>query len=111
LTKKHDFGYNNSIVNKQEFQMRTLTIIPGFKNSQRFRVIFRQGGSEYDIGMYMTIKQMSDSMATVHARTSVWNALERLSAIRKISKRAGESQLPTGLVCTEGRFDVQVDLV
>jgi hypothetical protein len=87
------------------------TIIPGFKNSQKFRVIFKQGGSEYDVGMYMTIKQMSESMATVNARTAVWNALERLSAIRHISKKAGQRNLETGLGCTEGKFQVQVDLV
>jgi hypothetical protein len=91
--------------------MRAKTIIPGFKNSQKFRVIWKIGGSEYDVGLYMTIKQMSDSMATVHARTAVWNALERLSAIRSISKRAGQRQLETGLGCTEGKFQVQVDLV
>jgi hypothetical protein len=85
--------------------MRRKTIIPGFKNSQRFRVIFKRGGSEYDV------KQMSDSMATVHARNAVWNAMERLSAIRSISKRAGQRQLETGLCCTEGHFEVQVDLV
>lgn len=91
--------------------MRRKTIIPGFKNSQRFRVIFKRGGSEYDVGMYMSIKQMSDGMATVHARNAVWNAMERLSALRSISKRAGQRQLETGLCCTEGNFEVQVDLV
>ena len=32
--------------------MRTKTIIDGFKNSQKFRVIFKGDGSENDIGMY-----------------------------------------------------------
>ncbi len=38
--------------------MRTKTIIDGFKNSQKFRVIFKGDGSENDIGMYMTVQQM-----------------------------------------------------
>ena len=39
--------------------MRTKTIIEGLKNSQKFRVIFKGDGSENDIGMYMTVKQMT----------------------------------------------------
>jgi len=38
--------------------MRTKTIIDGFKNSQKFRVIFKGDGSENDIGMYMTCVTM-----------------------------------------------------
>lgn len=90
--------------------MRRKTIISGFKNSQRFRVLFRNGGSEYDVGMYMTIKQMSNDMATVRARTAVWDAMDRLSHLRWMAK-INHDPLPVGLTHTSSGIDVQVDLV
>ena len=44
--------------------MRTPTIIYGLKNSQKIRIIFKGDGSENDIGMYLTIKQMTEQFAT-----------------------------------------------
>ena len=94
----------------KETIMRRKTIISGFKNSQRFRVLFRNGGSEYDVGMYMTIKQMSDDMATVRARTAVWDAMDRLSHLRWMAK-INQDPLPVGLTHSSSGIDVQVDLV
>ena len=67
--------------------MRTKTIIDGFNNSQKFRVIFKGDGSENDIGMYMTIKQMTEQFATVTARTVCWEALMKLSYMRYNAKK------------------------
>jgi len=53
--------------------MRTKTIIEGLKNSQKFRVIFKGDGSENDIGMYMTIQQMTEMFATVNATPVKFN--------------------------------------
>ena len=91
--------------------MRTKTIIDGFKNSQKFRVIWNtNGGSETDVGMYMTIKQMSESMATTNARVAVWTALERLSYDRQMAL-ATHRPVPNGIGITVNKFQVQVSLV
>ena len=91
--------------------MRLKTIIPGFKNSQKFRVIFKNSGSENDIGMYMTVKQMSEQFATVHARSLCWEAMEKLATMREAERRCG-GVMPIGLCATiQGRYQVQVDLV
>jgi hypothetical protein len=45
--------------------MRTPTIIDGLRNSQKFRVIFKGDGSENDIGMYLTVKQMSVTIKNI----------------------------------------------
>jgi hypothetical protein len=90
--------------------MRTPTIIYGFKNSQKFRVIFKGDGSENDIGMYMTIKQMTEMFATTSARATCWEALMKLSYMRQIAEKDKEL-LPIGLCATIGNKQVQVDLV
>jgi hypothetical protein len=90
--------------------MRTKTIIDGFKNSQKFRVIFKGDGSENDIGMYMTVKQMTEMFATNTARTVCWDALIKLSYLRYEAKRKNET-VPTGLGHTFRNKQVQVDLV
>jgi len=90
--------------------MRTKTIIEGFKNSQKFRVIFKGDGSENDIGMYLTIKQMSEQFATVNARATCWDAMIKLSYLRYEAKRKNET-VPTGLGTTIRNKQVQVDLV
>jgi hypothetical protein len=89
--------------------MRRKTIIDGFRNGQKFRVIFRNGGSEYDIGMYMTIQQMTDNMATVQARTAVWDAMSKLANMRYFAQ-VNKELMPVGLVCDSSGFQVQVDL-
>ena len=90
--------------------MRTKTIIDGFKNSQKFRVIFKGDGSENDIGMYLTIKQMSEQFATVNARTLCWEAMIKLSYLRYNAKVYNEP-IPTGLGDTFRGKQVQVDLM
>jgi hypothetical protein len=90
--------------------MRTKTIIDGFKNSQKFRIIFKGDGSENDIGMYMTIQQMTQQFATVNARAICWDALIQLSYLRYIAQRKGET-IPTGIGTTLRNKQVQVDLV
>jgi hypothetical protein len=89
--------------------MRTKTIIDGFKNSQKFRFILTAQSGE-DVGMVITIQQMSDTFATRDARVAVWIALERLALQRRMAKAKGE-QMPTGLVTdAQGFRQVQVDL-
>jgi hypothetical protein len=90
--------------------MRTKTIIDGFKNSQKFRVIFKGDGSENDIGMYMTVQQMTEMFATNTARTVCWDALIKLSYLRYEANRKNET-VPTGLGHTFRNKQVQVDLV
>ena len=90
--------------------MRTKTIIDGFKNSQKFRVIFKGDGSENDIGMYMTIQQMTEQFATVTARTVCWEALLKLAYMRYNAKK-DNAPMPVGLGATIRNKQVQVDLV
>ena len=90
--------------------MRTKTVIEGFKNSQKFRVIFKGDGSENDIGMYMTVKQMTEQFATVNARSLAWEVLIQLSNMRQEAQKYNEL-IPTGLGTTIRGKQVQVDLV
>jgi hypothetical protein len=90
--------------------MRTKTIIDGFKNSQKFRVIFKGDGSENDIGMYMTIQQMTEQFATTTARTVCWEAMIKLAHMRYNAKVYNEPT-PVGLCATIRNKQVQVDLV
>jgi hypothetical protein len=89
--------------------MRTKTIIEGFKNSQKFRFILTAQSGE-DVGMVITVKQMSDNFATRDARVAIWIALEKLSFQRRMAQHRGET-LPTSLVTdAQGFRQVQVDL-
>ncbi len=89
--------------------MRTKAIIDGFRNSQKFRFILTAQSGE-DVGMVITVKQMSDTFATRDARVAVWTALERLASQRRLAKNRGEP-LPTGLVTDADSFrQVQIDL-
>ena len=90
--------------------MRTKTVIEGFKNSQKFRVIFKGDGSENDVGMYMTVKQMTEMFATVNARALCWEAMEMLARMRKAEKEGGGIP-PVGLGATIRGKQIQVDLV
>ena len=89
--------------------MRTKQIIQGLKNSQKFRfILMSNDGSE--VGMTMTVQQMSDQFATVNARVAVWSALAKLAMDRITAKSLGEP-LPVGLVVgAQGFRQVQVDL-
>jgi len=89
--------------------MRTKTIVEGFKNSKKFRFILTAQSGE-DVGMVITVKQMSDNFATRDARVAIWIALEKLSFQRRMAQHRGET-LPTSLVTdAQGFRQVQVDL-
>ena len=90
--------------------MRTPTIIYGLKNSQKIRIIFKGDGSENDIGMYLTIKQMTEQFATVNARSLCWEALLQLSSMRQEAQKYNEL-IPTGLGTTIRGKQIQLDLV
>ena len=90
--------------------MRTKTIVEGLKNSQKFRVIFKGDGSENDIGMYMTIQQMTEQFATVNARVLCWDALLQLGRMRVFAQKDGNC-IPTGLGTTIRCKQIQVDLL
>ena len=90
--------------------MRTRTLVDGFKNSQKFRVIFKGDGSENDVGFYMTIKQMNEQFATANARAICWEAMIKLSYERRTAE-ATRKPVPTGLGTTIRGKQVQVDLV
>jgi hypothetical protein len=89
--------------------MRTKTIVEGFRNSQKFRFILKAQSGE-EVGMVITVKQMSDTFATRDARAAVWTALSRLSHQRRMAQHHGEP-MPTGLVTDATGFrQVQIDL-
>lgn len=90
--------------------MRRKTIIDGFKNSQKFRVIFKGDGSENDIGLYLTIQQMTDQFATVNARSLCWEALQILATDRALATSL-RRPVPQGLGTTIRGKQIQVDLV
>lgn len=89
--------------------MRTKTIVDGFKNSQKFRFILTANSGE-EVGMTITIQQMTDLFSTRDARVAVWTALERLAYDRRMAKAYG-NPIPTGLVkSAQGFRQVQIDL-
>ena len=90
--------------------MRTKTLAYGLKNSQKIRVIFKGEGSENDIGIYLTVKQMSEQFATTNARSLAWDALMELVRMRHLAPFTKEP-CPTGLGTTIRGKQIQVDLV
>ena len=89
--------------------MRTKTIVEGFKNSQKFRFILTAQSGE-NVGMVITVQQMSDTFATGDARAAVWNALIKLNHLRYMAKKDNKT-LPNSLVTDARGFrQVQVDL-
>lgn len=75
---------------------RTKTIVQGFKNSQRIRVIL-QG-----VGFYTTIQGVVDNMSYTDQIAAV------LDAVQKI---ADSDEGITGFGTNNNGYDVQVDLV
>lgn len=90
--------------------MRAPTIIPGFRNGQRFRYMVRWPETSAEVGMYITVKQMSDSFATTKVRAAVWDTMEHLAQMRRQAQRSGDA-VPTGVVQRYHDIDVQVDLI
>jgi hypothetical protein len=88
--------------------MRTKTYMPGFKNSQKMRIILRKGGTT--VGLYMTVKDIVFNFATTGASEAAYEALCFLAQLRKLEKDAG-GVVPTGFCRTCKEFEVQLDLV
>lgn len=89
--------------------MRTKTLVEGFKNSQKFRFILTAQSGE-NVGMVITVQQMAETFATGDARAAVWDAMIRLSYLRRVAQKDKET-LPTGVVTAARGFrQVQVDL-
>lgn len=81
--------------------MRTKTIIDGFKNSQKFRVILN------GVILYTTVKEMAfDLFGQTDQRVAVWEAMMKLAYMRRVEKIA-----PIGLACDVRGYQVQVDLI
>lgn len=88
--------------------MRTKTFMPGFKNSQKMRIILRKDG--VSVGMYMTVKDIVFNFATTSAGEAAYEALYYLAQMRRLEKNAG-GLVPTGFGRKCKEFDVQLDLV
>ena len=80
--------------------MRQKTIIDGFKNSQKFRVVIN------GIIIYTTVKGMAfDTFGQTDQRVAVWDALMALARQRRHEPAA------VGLAGTWRDYNVQVDIV
>ena len=90
--------------------MRTKTVFHGLKNSQKVRVIFKGDGSENDIGMYLTVKQITEQFATVNARSLCFDAMYELVQMRFLAETSRQP-VPTGLGTTIRGKQIQVDLI
>jgi hypothetical protein len=90
--------------------MRTKTLIYGFKNSQKIRVIID------GLGIYMTVGDIAERFATAPHRAAVWLTAEKLAGERLAAKaKHGWSGVPSGIghrinvhSCD---FDVQIDVL
>lgn len=84
--------------------MRTKTVIDGFKNSQKIRIVI--GG----IALYTTVYDIAFNLfGTTQHRTAVWLALEKLAYMRRVETANG-GIAPIGLACDSNGMSVQVDL-
>ena len=90
--------------------MRTKTLIHGFKNSQKIRVMID------GMGLYMTIGEISECLATTPHRVAVWLTAEKFSGERQTARaKHGWAGVPSSLshrITVDGReFDVQIDVL
>jgi hypothetical protein len=90
--------------------MRTKTLIYGFKNSQKIRVIID------GLGIYMTVGDIADKFATTKHRAAVWLTAEKLSGERQAAyAKHGWSGVPTSIShrinVHSCDFDVQIDVL
>ena len=88
--------------------MRTKTFMPGFKNSQKMRIILRKG--EVSVGLYLTVRDIVFNFATTPAGEAAYGALYYLAQMRRLEKNAG-GLVPTGFCRKCKEFDVQLDVV
>ena len=91
--------------------MRRKTIIEGFRNSQRFRWIVRDPQSGFEVGMYGTVKSLTEDFATTTIRAAVWEAVSRLGRDRRQASKKTNPQVPIGLLTEAYGVHVQVDLI
>ena len=89
--------------------MRTKTVIEGFKNSQKIRVIVNR------VPIYTTVYDMAFNLfGDTNIRAAVWTTVEKLASSRRVAKSVGDP-IPVGLVYGYGSYNneiqVQVDLV
>jgi hypothetical protein len=90
--------------------MRTKTLINGFKNSQKIRVMID------GLGLYMTVGEISDRFATTKHRVAVWLTAEKLAGERQMGRaKHGWSGVPNGishLITVDNQeFSVQIDVL
>jgi hypothetical protein len=90
--------------------MRTKTLINGFKNSQKIRVIID------GLGLYMTVGEIAERFATGPHRAAVWLTAEKLAGERQTARaKHGWSGVPSGIahrINVHSRdFDVQLDVL
>lgn len=82
--------------------MRTKTIIDGFKNSQKFRVIMN--------GVMLNNITPKDLMDTrfglTNQRVALWDAIQSLASMRRV-----EVIKPIGLTGTWREVNIQVDML
>ena len=90
--------------------MRTKNYIPGFKNSQKIRLMFD------GLGIYTTVSEVANVFATTGHQRAANDALVRLAHMRRMAKKDGDL-IPVGLGMTSyntnpsTRIQVQVDLL
>jgi len=89
--------------------MRTKTLIDGFKNSQKIRVIID------GFGIYTTVGGVASVFASHSLKQAAYDGLFRLSSDRYFAKRANET-LPTmvsmtSMNTTQTAKQVQIDLL
>ncbi len=94
--------------------MRTKNYIPGFKNSQKIRLMFD------GLGIYTTVSEVANVFATTGHQRAANDALVRLAHMRYMAKKDGDL-IPVGLGMTSyntnyntnpsTRIQVQVDLL
>lgn len=89
--------------------MRTKTLIDGFKNSQKIRVIID------GFGIYTTVGGVATVFATHSHQQAAVDGLMRLSSLRYTAKRKGDV-LPTSVGMssyntTQIAKQVQIDLI
>ena len=90
--------------------MRTKTLIHGFKNSQKIRVMID------GLGLYMTVGEIADRFATTPHRAAVWLTAERLAGDRQTAyAKHGWGGVPTGISHRinfhDRDFDIQIDVL
>lgn len=89
--------------------MRTKALIPGFKNSQKFRIMLRKNGVE--VGLYLTLRQICvETFATTGAGGAAVEAVYYLAQLRALEKSCG-GLVPIGFVRNCNGFEVQLDMI